>query len=188
MPNNPNFTHHFLLATPNIDSGIFEKSLIYICRHDKQGVLGLIINKPNPYTHISKLFEDLDIAVTQRELRHKRPLMSGMLNPEVGFVLHTGQPIWASSFVVSENICITTSRDILHSIATGQGMSHFELCLGHASWQKGQLESEIANGDWLLTPASQTVLFQTDYDKRWQTVSEQLGVNFDIFSTEIGRA
>lgn len=186
--NEKNLTHHLLIATPNIDGGIFEKSLVYICRHDNQGVLGLIINKPNPFTNTAKLLEDLNVAVTSHKLYKSRPLMSGPLNPEVGFVLHTGQAVWSSSFMVSENICLTTSRDILHSIGSGHGVAHFELCLGHASWRKGQLQAELDNGDWLVCPADYPLLFNTDYDKRWQQACDIVGVNFDIFTSEIGRA
>lgn len=187
-PTKQDFSHHLLIATPNITDGIFAQSLIYLCRHDNQGILGLIINKQNPFVHMAKLLEDLHIAVTTNELYQRRPLLSGPLNPEVGFLLHTGQPNWASSFVVSENICITTSRDILHNIGSGGSVSHFELCLGHASWVKGQLEQEIVRGDWLLCPANHEILFDTPYDERWQRACDLLGVNFDIFSSEIGRA
>lgn len=188
MSKNQNFTHHFLLAAPTIDGGIFHQSLVYICRHDKQGVLGLIINKPIYHSNVSKLFEELDVEVTTSDLHRKWPLEGGPMNPEVGFVLHTGQPDWASSFAITENVCITTSKDILQSIATGQGVEHFELCLGHASWAKGQLEDEISLGDWFVLPASMALLFDTPYDQRWQIAADSIGIDFDKLATDIGHA
>lgn len=188
MPKPQNLTNHFLLATPNIDGGIFQQSLVYLCRHDKHGVLGLVMNKPIYHSHITKLFEELDINVTTPNLHKKHPLDGGPVNPEVGFVLHTGQPEWVSSFAITENVCITTSKDILHSIASGQGVEHFELCLGHASWGKGQLEQELDNGDWFLLPASMNMLFDVDYEQRWHMASERLGIDFDRLSLDIGHA
>lgn len=188
MTKNQNLTHHFLIASPNIDGGIFQQSLVYICRHDKQGVLGLVLNKPLYHSHVTQLFEELDINVTTPNLHKKHPLDGGPVNPEVGFVLHTGQPDWASSFAISENICITTSKDILHNIASGQGVEHFELCLGHASWGKGQLEQELSQGDWFVLPATLSLIFDTPYAERWQLASDTLGIDFDKLTTEIGHA
>ena len=182
------FTNHLLLASPNIDGGIFQQSLVYICRHDEQGALGLVVNKPIYHSNVTKLFEELDIDVTVPNLHRKLPLDGGPLNPEVGFVLHTGQPDWVSSFAITENVCITTSKDILHSIASGQGVEHFELCLGHASWGKGQLEEEINQGDWFVLPASMTLLFETSHEQRWQSAADSIGIDFDKLSLDIGRA
>ena len=118
MSKNQNLTNHFLIASPNIDGGIFYQSLVYICRQDQQGALGLVINKPIETSNVAKLFEELNIDVTITDLHRKLPLDGGPMNPEVGFVLHTGQPDWVSSFAITENVCITTSKDILQSIAT----------------------------------------------------------------------
>lgn len=180
-------TNHVLIASPRIENGIFHQSVVYICQQDDLGVLGLVINKPLD-TNVGKLFEELQIDVSDNQLHKMRPLDGGPLNPEVGFILHTGQPIWASSFAIAENVCITTSKDILHSIAMGQGMEHFLLCLGHASWQKGQLEAELNNGDWFVLPANMKLLFDTPFDQRWQQAGELQGINFDFLSTDIGHA
>lgn len=183
-----NLTNHFLLASPHIDDGIFQQSLIYICRTDKQGTLGLVLNKPITETNLLSLFENLDIAVTMPDFHKKLPLAGGPMNPEVGFVLHTGQPVWASSFVITENVCITTSRDVLHSIASGNAVRHFELCLGHSSWVAGQLENEIARGDWIVLPADLSIIFDTKAEHRWQKVVDLLGIDFDKFTMEMGHA
>lgn len=188
MSKNQNLTNHFLIASPNIDGGIFYQSLVYICRQDQQGTLGLVVNKPIDTSNVAKLFEELNIDVTITDLHRKLPLDGGPMNPEVGFVLHTGQPDWVSSFAITENVCITTSKDILQSIANGQGVEHFELCLGHASWAKGQLEEEINQGDWFVLPASMGLLFDIEHKNRWQVAAQQLGVDFNKLSTDIGHA
>ena len=188
MAKKPNLTHHFLIASSSIDEGIFHQSLVYICRQDEQGALGLVVNKPIDHTNVAKLFEELQIDVTVTDLHRQLPLDGGPMNPEVGFVLHTGQPEWASSFAITENVCITTSKDILHSIGTGQGVEHLELCLGHASWKKGQLEDEICQGDWFVLPASMALLFDVDHKMRWQIAAAQVGVDFNKLSLDIGHA
>lgn len=183
-----NLKNHFLLASPHLQDDALSQSLIYICRHDKQGTFGLMINRPIYYTNIAQLFEELDVPVTVPDLHKKLPLKGGTVNPEVGFVLHTGQPVWSSSIVVSENVCMTTSRDILQGIASGQGVTYFEICLGYSGWTTGQLEQEVEQGDWLVVPADMTILFDTPVEQRWQTAVDKLGVDFDKLSWEIGHA
>lgn len=183
-----NLTHHFLIAAPQMPDPRFGRTLVYICRHDEHGALGLVVNQPILDSQVGKLLEDLDIEVSNPAIKKDAPLAGGPVHPEVGFVLHTGQPDWASSFAISENICITTSKDILQHIASGQGIGHYQLCLGHASWGKKQLERELDSGDWLICPADLTLLFETPFNKRWHMAGEKIGVNLDFLSSEIGHA
>ncbi len=183
-----NYTHHFLIAAPQMADARFEQTLIYICRHDEHGVLGLIINRPILDLSVGRLLEDLDIEVSDARVKYDLPLESGPLHPEVGFVLHTGQPQWRSSYPISENSCITTSKDILRHIAEGHGVGHYHLCLGHASWGKGQLQQEIQNGDWFLCPADLSLLFETPFEERWRLAGEKIGIHLDFLSDDIGHA
>ena len=183
-----NLTHHFLIATPQMPDPRFEQALIYICRHDEYGALGLRVNQPIDDARVGKLLEDLDIEVTNPQVMDDLALEGGPMYPEIGFVLHTGQPVWASSFAISENICITTSRDILQRIAAGQGVGHYQLCLGHAAWGKSQLERELSSGDWLVCPADLTLLFETPFEERWHLAASRIGVNLDFLSSDIGHA
>ncbi len=183
-----NLTHHFLIATPQMPDERFSRSLVYVCRHDKQGVLGLVINQPLLDVTVGKLFDDLDIECKSETVTHELALAGGPVHPEIGFVLHTGQPTWAASFAISENVCITTSRDVLQSIATGSSVSRFQMFLGHASWRRKQLANEIEQGDWLVCPADLQMLFDVPYDERWHKAGEKLGVNLDYLSAETGHA
>lgn len=211
-----NLTHHFLIATPQMPDSRFNRALVYICRQDKQGVLGLVVNQPFKDTTVGHLFDDLDIDydtkhdsskdsnddvnnntnnnhIKQSEqfainLNQEAALSGGPVFPEVGFVLHTGQPTWASSFGISENVCVTTSKDILHSIASGSGVGHFHMFLGHASWGNDQLTQEIEQGDWLVCPADLSILFDIPFSKRWHSAGLKLGVNLDLLTSDIGHA
>lgn len=183
-----NLTHHFLIASPSMPDERFAQTLIYICRHDRNGALGLVVNRPILDTKVGKLLENLDIEVSDDNIMHDLALDGGPVFPEVGFVLHTGQPNWASSFGISENVSITTSKDILRRIAAGEGIGHYHLCLGHASWFKDQLEKEINQGDWLVSPADLSLLFEIPFDERWHQAAEKIGVHLDFLSDDIGHA
>ena len=178
-------THRCLIAPPQLDSDFFAKSIIYIARHDEDGAQGLIINRPSQL-HIRELLNDLDIP--SDSVKPHAVLEGGPVRPEAGFVLHTGHPVWQSSIAVSENVCITTSKDILEAIANNEGVERYQLMLGYASWTANQLEAELARGDWLICDADMELLFNVPYEERWSIAAAKIGVNPDWLVAEIGHA
>lgn len=178
-------THRCLIAPPDMDDDFFAKTVVYLARHDEDGAQGIIINRPSGL-QIKELLNDLDIAAD-----HVNPhevLQGGPLRPEAGFVLHTGQPVWHSSIAVGENLCITTSKDILDAIAHNQGVGRYQIALGYASWSKNQLEDEIARGDWLICDSDMDLIFNLPYGDRLIAAYRKIGVNPIWLSNEIGHA
>lgn len=176
--------HYCLLAAPHLEDDFFAKTLIYIARHDHHGAYGLVINRP-AQVDIKQLFSDLDIPTTQ--LQDHDVLVGGPVRPEAGFVLHTGQPHWHSSIAIGENFCLTTSKDILDAIASNQ-LKHFQLALGYCSWDKHQLEQEIAQGDWHICPIDMDLLFHLPYEQRWEAGYKKANINRLWLAEEVGHA
>ena len=178
-------THRCLIAPPEMADDFFANTVIYLARHDEEGAQGLIINRPSGI-QVKELLNDLDI-----DADHVQPhavLQGGPLRPEAGFVLHTGQPTWHSSIAVGENLCITTSKDILDAIAHNEGVGRYQIALGYASWSKNQLEDEISRGDWLVCDSDMDLIFNLPYDARWDAAYKMLGVDRTWLSSEIGHA
>ncbi|MDQ9020939.1 YqgE/AlgH family protein [Acinetobacter sichuanensis] len=177
--------HRCLIAPPDLADHFFSNTVIYLARHDENGAQGLIINRPTGL-QIKELLSDLEI-----EADHVHPhevLQGGPLRPEAGFVLHTGQPTWHSSIAVGENICITTSKDILDAIAHNEGVGRYQIALGYASWEKNQLENEISRGDWLICDSDMDLIFNLPYDERWDAAYRKIGIDRTWLSSEIGHA
>jgi putative transcriptional regulator len=82
-----NFTHHFLIAMPELGDELFGRSVVYVCEHTPQGALGLIINKPSSMT-VADLFEKVDLPLRRPELAAMPVFHGGPLQTERGFVLH----------------------------------------------------------------------------------------------------
>ena len=190
-PNNtPKYLTHRCLIAPRDAEAIarddfFVEAVIYIARHDEEGAMGLLLNRPSS-VGISELLSDLHIV--SDIVNPHAVLQGGPLRPEVGFVMHTGQPVWHSSIAVSENVCITTSKDILEAIAHNEGVDNFQIMLGFASWSAGQLEEEIKRGDWLVCEPDMELLFNLPYDERWSAAAAKFGVNSPWLSSEVGHA
>lgn len=147
-----NLQHHFLIAMPALQDPIFRRSVVYICEHNTNGAMGIIVNKPLENLKIEGILEKLKITPEPRDesIRLDKPVMlGGPLAEDRGFILHTPPSNFASSIRISDNTVMTTSRDVLETLGTDKQPSDVLVALGYASWEKGQLEQEILDNAWL---------------------------------------
>jgi len=176
----------FLIATPVIGSGFFNRSLTYLCHHDADGAMGIVINQHLDLA-LSDLLEHLDIE-TVSDLSDYQVLAGGPVGTEQGFVLHRGGPKWEGSRAVGEDLSLTTSRDILCALAVGDGPQDYLVALGYAGWGPGQLEEEVSGNSWLTVPADRRVLFQVAADDKLAAAGQQLGIDIDLLTAQAGHA
>jgi putative transcriptional regulator len=185
MPQSIDLKHHLLLAMPLLDDPYFQHSVCYICEHNEEGAMGLIINKPMGI-ELNDILGELNITPTQR---HSKGIMQGgPVSPEQGFVLYQGQAEDIQNMMVNDDIRLTTSKDILNHIVNGQGPDDVIICLGYAGWDAGQLEEEIANNSWLTIPADNELLFHTDSQQLADKAANKLGINFSQLTGQSGHA
>ncbi|MDN7125239.1 YqgE/AlgH family protein [Pseudidiomarina sp. 1APP75-32.1] len=170
-----NLQNHFLIAMPGMDDPFFHRSVTYICEHNAEGAMGLIINQPVEL-NVANLLEQLEIVVPEQSLMFdKQVFAGGPLARDRGFVLHSPEEEWRSSARLSDDVMITTSKDILEAMGRGDAPEKFLLTLGYAGWEAGQLEQELADNSWLTIPADPEILFNTPITERWQKATETLG-------------
>lgn len=184
---NVNLTDHFLIAMPAMTDPYFAKSLTYVCEHNEQGALGVVINKPiemNIKALLDQIGIDLEVEEHSEELVH----FGGPVQMDRGFVLH--QPIgeWMSTMVVNDSVGMTTSKDILEAVGRGQGPYKMLVSLGYAGWGAGQLEQELAQNAWLTVPASSSIIFDLPWEQRLPAALKILGVDLSFLADEAGHA
>ncbi|MFQ5518819.1 MAG: YqgE/AlgH family protein [Mariprofundus sp.] len=179
-----------LLATPSLQDPVFRDAVILICHHDDEGCMGLMINRPKGIG-VDEVFTDLGIGMSET-VSNRRTLPKvfegGPVDDFRGFVLHDGWHIYESTMQVTSELHLTSSRDVLEDMGRGDGPEHFMLVLGYAGWQTGQLESELANNDWLIAPASHHIVFQEPPEKRWDFGARCMGIERSQLSDQIGHA
>ncbi len=185
--NNTNLTDQFLIAMPSLKDPNFERTVTYICAHNEEGAMGIVINKPLEI-ELGEIFEQMDIDTSNAIARQKIVYQGGPVHIDRGFILHKANSSWDSSIIVSDKVCVTTSKDILESIARGEGPDEAVVALGYAGWGEGQLEDEIMQNAWLSGPADMNILFNTPYDQCWQAAAEHLGVDLEKLSSDVGHA
>lgn len=176
---------HLLVATPLINTGCFQKSVVYIFAHNTEGAMGLIVNQPLELVNYASLVEGMNLP---ENAKHIPVCFGGPLDRSRGFVIHSTDYFKEFSLARTNEIAVTASSSILADIAEGKGPKHASLVVGYAGWAPGQLEQEIEQNSWLSVPASGKLIFHTEDDLKWVTASESLGVNMAFFSTTVGHA
>ncbi|PIJ48905.1 DUF179 domain-containing protein [Erwinia sp. OLTSP20] len=186
-----NLQHHFLIAMPALQDPMFKRSVVYICEHNDEGAMGLVVNKPMDNLTIEGILKKLKIVADPRDesISLDKPVFTGgPLAEDRGFILHSAERTFASSIRVSDNTMITTSRDVLETLGTAEHPKQVLVALGYCAWEKDQLESELLDNAWLTTPANSQILFQTPIAERWREAARSIGVDIHNIINEAGHA
>lgn len=182
-----NLTHHFLIAMPSMADPYFAKSLTYVCEHNDQGALGLVVNRPIDMT-LQALFERLSLTLREKALSDAPIYFGGPVQTDRGFVLHEPAGNWQSTLRVRDVIGLTTSKDILEAVGRGEGPQKMLVTLGYAGWSAGQLEHEIGQNAWLTVEAKDAILFDLPAEERLPAAMELLGIDFARLADSPGHA
>lgn len=180
-------TNHLLIAMPGLTDPTFAKTVTYLCQHNDEGALGIIVNRPSELT-VGNIMEQMEITCDNSEIGGQPVYFGGPVQPERGFILHEPGGNWNSTLQVSDSICLTTSRDILEALGKGEGPKNILVALGYAGWASGQLEREIIDNSWLNAPSDQSILFKHAPANRWKAAAELMGINISLLSTQAGHS
>lgn len=179
------YSDHFLIAMPALNDPNFSRSVTYLCEHNEDGAMGLVINRPSDMT-VQQLLAHLEMEII---VELPQPLMvGGPVQVDRGFVMHKPETQWRSTWAISRDVAITTSQDILEALARGEGPAEAIVALGYAGWGAGQLEQEILDNSWLTVPARPRILFDIPIEKRWEAAMRLIGFDISQLSGAAGHA
>jgi putative transcriptional regulator len=180
-------SNHFLIAMPAMADPFFAKSLTYVCEHNEQGALGIVVNRPISLT-LKELFNQIEVPLHSDELQNVPVHFGGPVQTDRGFVLHEPMGAWQSTLSINGKVGLTTSKDILEAVGEGQGPHNLLITLGYAGWSQGQLEEELAQNAWLTVVASERILFDLPAEERLPAALALLGVDYATLSEDAGHA
>lgn len=186
-----NLANHFLIAMPSMLDPIFGGTVIYLCEHNADGALGVIINKPTDMTMevlLDRIDLTLEIQPDDIPMTEKPVMFGGPVQVDRGFVLHAPIASFSSTLRITDEIALTTSKDILEAVATGKGPEKFLVSLGCAGWSAGQLEQEIIRNGWLTVHADPSIVFETPIAERFAAAVNLLGIDPVMLTGEAGHA
>jgi putative transcriptional regulator len=176
-----------LIAMPTMIDPRFQRTVLYLCAHSKEGAMGLVLNRSFGSVTFGELLGQLGISASNiqadRHVHFGGPVESGR-----GFVLHSTDVVQADTMVLPGGIGLTSTLDILRAIAGGYGPQQSLFALGYAGWGPGQLDAEIQSNGWLSTQVVPELLFDDDLETKWERVLARMGINPLMLSEEAGHA
>jgi putative transcriptional regulator len=180
-------TGQFLVAMPSMNDPRFQRTVIFVCVHNAEGAMGLVVNRHVESLTFDELLEQLDISRAgigdPISVHFGGPVESGR-----GFVLHSTDYMREGTVVMDNGIGLTATVDILRDIAEGAGPQETLLALGYAGWGPGQLDSEIQENAWLTVPGDASLLFDSSLEEKWDRAVALLGFDPNLLSSDSGRA
>lgn len=180
--------NYFLLAMPGLGDLNFNHSVVYVCAHNEEGSMGMVVNSPLADITLSEVLEQMNIDTDRDEVNSLPVYRGGPVQPERGFILHRPDKTWQSTLLSGDGVAVTSSQDILQSMAKGEGPKEVMIVLGYAGWGAGQLEQEVAQNLWLIVPAKPEILFDTPSQQRWNAAASLLGVSLAHLTDQTGHA
>jgi putative transcriptional regulator len=187
MEESTHLANHFLIAMPSLSDPHFARTVTFMCEHNEHGAMGLVINRPLEIK-LDEVFTQMQIEGRISGVDEMPVFLGGPVQQERGFVLHRTWGTWESSFAITKDLAVTTSRDILTAVAKGEGPDEVLVALGHAGWAAGQLEQEMADNAWLSVDADSAIIFNLPPEHRWEAAAALAGVDVRLLSHDIGHA
>ena len=183
-----------LVAMPGMPDERFERTVIFICAHSKDGAMGFVVNRPADDMTFSDLLAQLKIGASESnptpgEVANLPVLRGGPVEVSRGFVLHADHADrHYGSVAVTSEIRMSASIEILHAIARGEGPDRAVFALGYAGWGAGQLESELQDNGWICCPTDPDILFDTDFATKYSRALQRIGIDAGRLSAQAGHA
>jgi putative transcriptional regulator len=175
-----------LIAMPQMQDHRFVRSVIFLCAHNEEGAMGLVINKVIDSVTLPELLDKLGIPAAGLA-GAARVHAGGPVEEGRGFVLHSDDYVEENTLVVGK-MALTATLDILRAIGRGNGPRKSLLALGYAGWGPGQLDAEMQDNGWLHVPADEAIVFDGEIADKWQRALAKLGVDPLSLSGDAGHA
>lgn len=180
-------TGKVLIAMPFLSDPRFTHAVIYVCGHDAQGAMGLIVNRGLPAVTFKELLAQMNVDIS-RAIKQVPVHYGGPVEVGRGFVLHSSDYSSESTVLIENGFAMTATLDILRAIATNEGPRDTLLALGYVGWSSGQLENEIQENGWLTIEADPALIFGHDLEGKWRQALATLGIDPAVLSFEVGHA
>ena len=180
-----NLSNHLLISAPFISDHIFKKSIIFLCEHNDEGAMGIIINKPIENHKINDLLYEIGLSNLKN---NPNIYFGGPVSLDLGYILHESTYKNNHTLKISKSFSLTSNDTIIKDIKNGVGPKKFRFSLGYAGWSKNQLEKEIENGDWMITSATSQLIFDTPDKNKWNNIANELGFDLNNLAGISGKA
>ena len=176
----------FLISTRQMPDPRFREQVIYMCAHNEEGAMGLVVNNPSPDITLLDVLHGAGLPVPEGEL--PPVYLGGPVGNDAGFILYHGEQDGYAAIEVADDIYLSRDMHLLEAIARRNGPEEYLFVLGYAGWGPNQLETELMDNGWLTVPASADILFHTSDENKWRMAAFNYGIDISVFGDVIGSA
>ncbi|AWP54840.1 TPA: YqgE/AlgH family protein [Haemophilus influenzae] len=179
----------FLIAMPHLDD-YFNRTVVFMCEHNEQGSMGLVINQPTDLS-IAELYSKLNFMMkNDRTFGNEMVVAGGPVHTERGFILHKNTlNAFQHTYKVTEELSMTTSADVVETLGSTFAPEKYLVALGCSSWGAGQLEKEISDNAWLVVSSKDQILFDMPYEDRYMAANQLLGIHpYNFALAQVGHS
>lgn len=167
----------FLIASPDVESGIFFRSVLLVCEHSPSGSFAIVINKPLDLELPEEIMSLEHLSNPQVEIRAGGPIQTNQM-----MLLHNSDAILDQTIEICAGVYLGGDLQFLQDTVSNTGGPTLRLCFGYTGWQAGQLEREFLDGRWFLHPANAKYIFETPANKLWSTLLRDMGGKYATLS------
>lgn len=167
----------FLIATPDVESGIFFRSVLLLCEHSPNGSFGIVINKPLELELPEEILNTDRFANPHVGIRAGGPVQTNQM-----MLLHTSNKIPEQTIEICPGVFLGGDLQFLQEAIADANGPPLYMCFGYSGWQAGQLEREFLDGGWFLCPATERLIFEVPAEKLWQTLLREMGGRYATLS------
>jgi len=166
-----------MIATPDIEAGIFFRSVVLVCEHNPNGSFGLVLNKSLDLELPEEIINTNDLVNEKIGIRAGGPVQTNQM-----MLLHTSPSIPQQTLQICDGVYLGGDLQFLQETISDPNGPSVHLCFGYGGWGAGQLEREFLDGGWFLYPASQELIFSVPPEKLWQTLLRKMGGKYATLS------
>lgn len=177
-----------LLAMPSMSDPRFERAVIFMCAHDDEGAMGLVINSTLPNISLEKMLDQIGIKSNINVPLTHDVMSGGPVETSRGFLLHSNDFSVEDTIKINDALSVTGTLDALQIVADGEGPDQHLFILGYAGWSAGQLEQEIQQNAWLITDPDPDIIFSDNHTEKWMAAVGKMGFDPAMLSANAGRA
>jgi putative transcriptional regulator len=152
-----------LVARADLPDPSFKDSTVLVMNNLGSAPAGIIINRPTRIA-VSRLFPDIERLAQVTD----KVYFGGPVEGEAVSFLVRADKAPDDAIQVVDGVYLSASRALLQKLlARDKPMEGLRIFIGYAGWGPGQLEGEIARGDWKLAPANADAIFHGKSEHPW---------------------
>ena len=166
-----------LIAEPSIigDSS-FNRSIILLADHNKEGSVGFILNKPLEYT-LNELIPEIE---EQFKIYNGGPVEQDNL-----YFIHKVPELIPESIEISYGIYWGGDFNVVADLISKNKLTEKDIkfFLGYSGWDSSQLDEELKLNSWIVTEnVYKEKILNKDYESFWKEKMLEFGGEYSIWS------